>query len=124
MDKEVSIAQLNLLNHRVVAYASRMWQLPFAYLTVLGVLFRFSISETNDMYAASAISFAVLGIAIAVTIYSYDKRINLLIEIACDLEKQLDLKPSMVPQNKYLYLVPVVLGVQICISFVVLHWVR
>lgn len=96
------ITQLKILNDRVNLYASKLWQVSFAYLgfTILAYSRLFNpIPSESIKYLTIAIFIA--GLTALVVIRIYDQRIESLIVHVSSLEEDLNLKRTMESQKVY-----------------------
>ena len=59
MKTQITIAQIDLLQNRIIAYANKLWQLPFSYMGIIAV--SGGIASENGTFDASEL-FVALGI--------------------------------------------------------------
>lgn len=95
-DKDTLEVQLEILNERSRWYSSELWQIPFAYLGITGVLIAAIISQEsawNYLALAFAIS-ALIGVAVLVHMINVRKLEQKAVLKLKNVEKQLGLKDN------------------------------
>ncbi|MCH6256484.1 hypothetical protein MLD52_07990 [Puniceicoccaceae bacterium K14] len=81
---EILIAQLCQLNERIRLYTSRLWQVPFLYITAIAVFNAASTEKTDKLLLqATSVALMLLGAVILYIIRTYEVRI---LQIGKDIE--------------------------------------
>ncbi|MEM8995608.1 MAG: hypothetical protein AAGF23_12555 [Acidobacteriota bacterium] len=107
-------AQLAQLNEKVRVYVGRLWQLPFAYLTVTGVFY----VNASDVVVIRLQFLAALMIVLGILSYwsttHIERRINQTVEDIAKIEAMLGLRQTVVRWTRRMmapYYTMIVIGV-------------
>ena len=120
-NESVKLVQLNILNVRVNLYASKLWQVPFAYLAIVSLAIANSQDQNDKYLVVLSASLLFLGGLIAiVVVWWHNKRIDMLISKVGILEDSLNLEKTMKPQFvwHYYFLVAFCMGSIIYVAYI------
>lgn len=87
---QAKLIQLQILNERANLYASRMWQVPFVYISsTVFALIKIDQSYIDKIFLNTG--FAIFGLLVLLIIRNIMERINLLLDNLTSIEKDLGL---------------------------------
>lgn len=107
-------AQLAQLNEKVRVYVGRLWQLPFAYLTVTGVFFVNAGDAGTRRLFVLALLMIILGVLSFWSTTHIEGRINQTVADIDEIEQALSLRVTVVPWTRRMtapYYTMIVIGI-------------
>ncbi|MBU4480558.1 hypothetical protein KKG48_03925 [Patescibacteria group bacterium] len=111
---ESLIAQLAELNSRSRWYSSQLWQVPFAYLGIAGVVLA-RLADKNSIFGLGLIATGLFGIFVSIHMYGMQNGERRAVRNLQKIEKELKLEPTAECKHK-----TYVLPLQIAMTLVII----
>ena len=109
---ESLIAQLAELNSRSRWYSSQLWQVPFAYLGITGVVLA-GLADKNSILVLGLIAIGLFGICVSIHMYGMKDGEHRAVRNLQKIERELKLEPT-VEYDHRTYVFPLRIAVMPC----------
>ena len=93
-NNQAKIAQLSELNSRARAYTTRLWQIPFAFITLTGLLNATLLEKSKIALLVSLIFSTIFGILVFLNMLGMLERLNKAIDAINKLEEHIGLEQT------------------------------